>query len=292
MPPFSKKKRRSRYHALLHEEDSSKKLTYVNITITDASEGVYKMVHSKVSETHKNFIGTKKFKEKVAHTVARTASNSVPKKEIVKKLAGKVPKMLMYQMHHKMGMRIAAQNVYREDNYAVFQIQVQYVDSKRMLATAKEEMRSSQSENATKSEEEEMDDDDSVATAVLDEWIAEQKNLVQEEQESAFVTEALNEEEENQLNWYNWRELFVLFLTWLLHKLMPVTITRNLEENRLPALIQSQISSKLKEMLDKKLKSKSMKAETAVLGEEEQARYFFAQLQKIRTPKGEAEGET
>ena len=39
----------------------------------------------------------------------------------------------------------------------------------------------------------------------------------------------------------------------------------------------------MQKMLDKKLASKSMKAETAVLSEEQEARYFFSQLQKIRS---------
>lgn len=285
--PLSKK-RGSVYPVLLHKADTTKKTAYVNITILDASDAIYNMVHSKVNETHKNWVGPQKFKDMVAHNVAKTASTKVPKRVLVQKLSDKIPKMLMYKMYHNAGMRLAAQTVFREDKYAVLQIQVQWVDTKRLLENAKEDVRNSGTEEDKKEEEE---DDDSVATAVLDEWIEEQKNLLQEEQESSFVTEAQNLEPEGEkIDFSNWREVLVMILAWILTKIMPVTITKDLEENKLPALIQSQISKNMKEMLDKKLASKNLRAETAVLPEEEQARYFFANLQKIRTDPAAKEG--
>lgn len=47
--------------------------------------------------------------------------------------------MLMYKLHQDVGMRVAVQSVFREDCFVVFQIQVQHVDSKRVLAKAHEE---------------------------------------------------------------------------------------------------------------------------------------------------------
>lgn len=285
MPSFTKptKKRRSVY-PVVYKADATKCTSYINLTVCDASDAVYNQVYSKVSATQTSFPGPKKFKEKVAHAMAKTASTKVPKSVIVKAMAEKLPKMLMYKLHSKMGMRLAAQAVYREDNFVVIQIQVQYVDSKRLLAKAKEDMGKSQPEGE---EEDDDSDDESVATAVLDEWIAEQKNLAQEEQESPFVTNSKLEEEEEQeeIVWSlkNWREVIVMVLAWILTKLIPCTVTRDLEESKLPSLIQAQITSNMKDMLDQKLSKMELHADTAVLGEADQARYFFSHLQDLRS---------
>jgi len=155
------------------------------------------------------------------------------------------------------------------------------VDSKRILKQAQEGAAKTEAEKAAEAEAE---DDDSVATAVLDEWITERKTLLQEEESSPFVTTTEETKVEEAKSWkdLNWREVLVLILGWILTKIMPVTITRHLEEDRLPALIQSKIAANMKGMLDKKLASKKLAAEAAVLSEAQEARYFFAQLHKIR----------
>ena len=61
-----------------------------------------------------------------------------------------------------------------------------------------------------------------------------------------------------------------------------------LESCYLPNLIQAKISEKVNEMLRKKLDDKYIVAETEVLMEDKQARYFFRHLQVVRDMEKES----
>lgn len=270
MPPFGKKKASGTvYPVFLHAEDPNKKMSYINLTIVDASDAVYKMVHAKVTEKQSKLPGPAAFKNRVAKTVAKTASTRVPASVIAEKLSEKLPKMLMYKMHHTTGMRIAAQAIFIEDTFVVMQLQIQYVDSVRLL------------NSATEQDDNEEDDDDSVATAVLDEWIEEQGKLAMEQEDSSFVTEAAGSAGCKGPA-KNWKEYVVNWLEWAIERIMPGSARRQLEHNHLPGLVQSKITSGIQEMMEKKLAQKSLKAEIAVLSQEEEARFFFSNLQMIR----------
>ena len=290
MLPLPKKSNHGIYSEL-YAEDPDKAVTFINLTIVDASESVYDAVHEKmISQAKKQFV-PKALQKKVAKRVARTAANHVPPRVIAEKLAQKLPKTLMYKMYHKIGMQCAAQTVFVEDSFVVVQLQVQYVDSGRLLKTAKEKAENSVKEDSRTGEnipasDDEMDDndeddDESVATKVLDEWIEEQENLAHEESQSPFVTSVVsNQATEAPLK--SWAVMLIACLEWIISRFLPVKIHRELEANYLPALVQSNITATMTSMMSKKLAQKSLKAESVVLSQDLEARYFFKQLQKIR----------
>jgi len=57
------------------------------------------------------------------------------------------------------------------------------------------------------------------------------------------------------------------------------------EEGYLPKIVQKKLESAMGEILVEKLEAKKMVAETHVLGEAKQARYFFAKYREIQTLK-------
>lgn len=269
-PPPGKKKSGDIYEVVLHEEDPSKALTFINVTLTDTSEAVFKMVHEKISNSQKKMPTPAKFKEKVATRLAKTAANKIPPSAIAKKMAETFPKMLMYKMNTETGMQVAAQTVFVEDCFFVIQIQVQQVDLNRLVQSMGEE----------KSD----DDDDSVAPDVLEAWIEDQKKLAKEEKESNFVTGVVTSSANEKTS--EWSDGFLGFVEWLVSRVLPVTVHKVLEEDKLPSLVQAKLSDKMQTMLEKKLADKGMGAEIAVLGHEAQARYFFPQLQHVRGKEG------
>jgi hypothetical protein len=289
MPPFSSKKKKEKgvYPVFLRREDPDKALAYINLTILDASEAVYSMVHSKIREKQAKMPGPERFKKKVAKSVAKAASNRVPPSTIAKQLSTKLPKKLMYMMYQKTGMKMAAQTVFVEDAFVVMQLQVQYVDSVRLLSSAKEKTNSKKEDDDDNNGD---DDDESVATQVLDDWIEEQSQLMTEEMESAFVTTTVETEQKKKSDFFECfkgggsiKEVVINILEWILIRMGGTQMHQSLEEKHLPALVQSKITENMQEMMAKKLESKSLKAETVVLSEVQEARYFFNQLQKVRS---------
>jgi len=268
-PPFGPKKT-TLYDVPLHAEDSEKGVSYINLTILDASEAVHSMVKQKIQETQANKPGPASFKNHVADKVARAVASQVPASTITAKLSDKLPKMLMYQMHHKLNMKLAAQTVFVEDSYAVMQIQVQYVDATKLLA------------QAAVAETQDDDDDDSVATAVLDEWLQEQANLPIPPSSRVPSQLEIPSAESAGEPAKNWKEGLANWLEWVITKLLPDRAVRSLEHDRLPALVQSMITKNMRAMMEKKLTDKKLQADIAVLDSVSEARYFFSNLRAVR----------
>lgn len=84
------------------------------------------------------------------------------------------------------------------------------------------------------------------------------------------------ENKEQNLSW------LVNFLTWLL-QLIGAKNQKSLEEEFLPKVVQKQMEPMMNEMLKVKLEEEmKMDAESMVLGEDKQARYFYNKLKEIR----------
>ena len=80
----------------------------------------------------------------------------------------------------------------------------------------------------------------------------------------------------------------VVFLTWLLG-LLGAKNQKSLEEEFLPRVVQKKIESIMNGMLKVKMEEEmKMEAETQVLGEDKQARFFYEKLKEVRqkTKKG------
>jgi len=282
------------YGSSVFHFDPDKSCTYVNVTILDASEAVYVAAHAKVTEsvtkkTPKFF--SRKAGAKVADKVAKSMSEKVPTSKIATALSKKTPKKLMYNMFKKTGMRLSAECVFVEDNYFVMQIQVQKVDSlfivREMKAKlAKEQERELQIKNGVEEEEEEVADDVSATTVELDDWIAEQEQLTEEELNSPYVTESMTAGKEK--SWKeitSFKEFVILLVEYLILNVFPVWYHKIWQEKRLPILVNKKIGSMVKESLDKKMESKLLKADTHTMAEAEQARFLFAYLRVLRAKR-------
>ena len=283
------------YPVILRKEDPTKSMAYINLTLLDASDAVYQMVHSKMQQKQSRLPGPQAINNFVSNKVAKAASRNIPPSKIAEQLSKKLPKKLMYMMYHETGMKLAAQTVFVEDSYVVMQLQVQYVDSMRLLSKAKEgpelkgeeEKQESRNDSGNASGE---DDEASVSTQVLDEWIEEQSQLIAEEENSLFVASSMTVPAAQKKiglldcfkNATSIREVVVGILEWVLCILGGTKIHRSLEERHLPSLVQSKITENMQSMMTKKLESKSLKADIAVLSETEQARYFYKHLQELR----------
>lgn len=74
----------------------------------------------------------------------------------------------------------------------------------------------------------------------------------------------------------------VEFLTWLMG-LLGAKNQKSLEEEFLPRVVQKKIESIMTDMLKVRMEEDvQMQAETKVLGEDKQARYFFEKLKEVR----------
>lgn len=270
LPPFKKKNTTGQIHKpTLYPDDPNKAVSYINLTILDASTAVKNMVRKKMN-TGKCPAPTK-LKERVAERVATVAANKVPPSAVAKGMSTKLPKMLMYQLNEKLGLQLAAQTVFVEDAYVVMQFQVQYVDSSKLLAKLIE------------SQPPENDDDDSVASAVLDAWIEEQKEALSnldEISDQPPLAEIVPVGKAGTAE--GWKVMLVNFLEMIITKIIPERARQKIEEERLPAIVQQKITSEMQNMTEQKLAKKSLVADIAVLPETEQARYFFSNLKAIR----------
>ena len=269
LPPFKKKSTAGQIHKpTLHPDDPTKAVSYINLTILDASTAVKNMVRMKMNGG--KFPAPSKLKERVAERVATAAANKVPPSAVAKGMSTKLPKILMYKLNEKLGLQLAAQTVFVEDVYVVMQFQVQYVDSSKLLAKLKE----TPPEN---------DDDESVASAVVDAWIEEQKETLSnldEIPDQLPLAEIVTAGEEGTGE--GWKTTLVNFLEMIITKIIPDRAKQNLEEERLPAIVQQKITEEMQNMMEQKLAKKSLVADIAVLPETQQARYFFSNLNEVR----------
>ena len=276
------------------------KVFYVNVTVIDASDAVYHTVHAKV----RLIPGTKGFKEGVAKAVAERAAVTVHPKHIAKKLAIKVPKILMYQLSRK-GLLLHAETVFMQHTYFVIQLQVQHADpmllaqsaadgeaknrQRRMNHTAAADGNDNDDDDV---DDEQGDDDDSsmsVASSVIDDWLEQQEHNEREQVSSPYVARSrlLGAKTDTTNALLSRKSPLVRCLGWFLSMVSP-RYRHYLESCYLPNLIQAKISEKVNEMLRKKLDDKYIVAETEVLMEDKQARYFFRHLQVVRDMEKES----
>lgn len=82
-------------------------------------------------------------------------------------------------------------------------------------------------------------------------------------------------------------DLFIFFIQ-MFFVLIGVKSKKSIEENILPPLVQTNLESALDELMEEKLLKKKLIAETKVLAESKQARYFFAKLQEVQESDGHA----
>jgi hypothetical protein len=279
------------------------KLFYVNVTILDASDAVYRKVYSTLHEklSRTKFIPGPVVKTKLANAIAGGAASTVSPNLIAKKMSIKIPKVLMYQLGRK-GLKLHAETVFLELNYFVIQLQIQHADPlvlAQSLADDQQKEKEQMNQKATQRAQSENDtdvtddvgDDDSVASAVIDAWLEEQDKLDTEEATSPFVVTSRLDAKVDAVNntLLSRSTALVRCLKWL-KSFISERYRVYLESNYLPNLMQAKISAKVDENLSKKLKDKCIVAETEVLLEDRQARYFYNQLYHIRRMDKETKG--
>lgn len=130
-------------------------------------------------------------------------------------------------------------------------------------------------------------DDESVESVVLNDWIREQERESREQATSPYVVtsrlEAKLARDSSSSNTaaLSRRSCPARWLAWLLAKCSK-KYRDKIESRYLPILIQKQITQKMDDMLRVKMAEKNVLADTEVLPERLQARYFFDHLQQTR----------
>lgn len=128
------------------------------------------------------------------------------------------------------------------------------------------------------------DDDDSVESSVLQEWVEKQEEEELEQATSPYVVTSRLDSMVQNNNPLSRRSCPARWIDWVLSKIS-AHHRRRLESRVLPTLIQSQITKKMDEMLQKKMIEKNVVAQTEVLPESQQARYFFDHLKTVKVQK-------
>jgi hypothetical protein len=269
------------YQQVLHPPDYTKKATYINVTIRDASEAVYSKVHSALRRINLAPKILPKLKGKVANKIATEASKHVPPAQVALALSDRLPKMLMYQMYHKHGMTISAQTVFIEKGYIVIQLQVLHVDAKRLLATQTQTQPhgkiNNEQEGGGVSDTESMEP---VDMKLVDQWMAEQQQQLLQAAERKDNHSTTGHMDDSSSNSHD-----ILNPNWWMQTalgLLPETTKKSLETTTLPEMVHTKLTERMQALLVQQLANKQLCAETAVLPEEEQARFFFAYLQQHR----------
>jgi hypothetical protein len=281
------------YQQVLHPPDYTKKATYINVTIRDASEAVYSKVHSALRRINLAPKLLPKLKGKVANKIATEASKHVPPAQVALALSDRLPKMLMYQMYHKHGMTISAQTVFIEKGYIVIQLQVLHVDAKRLLATQTQQPQYGANNNSNNEPEggggvSETESMEPVDMKLVDQWMAEQQQQLLEAAERKANHSTTNSTtgghmDDSSSSSNNSHDL--LNPNWWMQTalgMLPETTKKSLESTTLPELVHTKLTERMQALLVSQLAHKQLCAETAVLPEEEQARFFFAYLQQHR----------
>jgi hypothetical protein len=300
--------------------DLEKDVSYINLTILDASQAVEAMVKEKLAEKSINnskFFSSiirppEKFRNKVHDKIASAVANNIPVSSIAKGLAESMPKLLMYKIATKTGMKLAAETVFVEDSYVVIQFQIQYVDSQKLIGLIKSKSKSKTSSSSGSAEEvnDDDDDDDSIDPdpKVIDEWIQEQKELGLEGGSELFYDDDGDDNKEgdttsnsnsnnnininhniNNSNSKDWKMWIVDCLEWAIQQLLPDRTVKNLEHDHLPAILQTKITEQMQSMMELKLAKKNLEADILVLPSKDQSRYFFSNLITVRNRQEQKE---
>ena len=252
------------------ELDPDKDVSYINLTILDASKTVAAGVKDKLRESNQNmryFPVIKRImaKEKVQDKIASKVGQKVTPTMIAKGLSDKMPHLLAYMMHKKAGMKVAAQTVFVEDAYVVIEFQVKHIDSQTLLAKAREGPPDLDA------------DEDIVPPEVMEQWIKEQEEGEQQLPPDDSTTIISNDVEKQ-----SWKIQIVNLLEHIITRLLPDRHLQRLEHETLPAVVQTKITDQMGAILEYKLRRKQLEAEVAVLSSATQARYFYSNLKTVR----------
>ena len=262
------------------ELDPDKDVSYINLTILDASKTVAAGVKDKLSESSrkmKYFPVVKRImaREKVQDKIASKVGQKVTPTMIAKGLSDKMPNLLAYMMHQKTGMKVAAQTVFVEDAYVVIEFQVKHINSQKLLAKAREGP-----------PDLDADEDLDVPPEVMEQWIKEQEK--KEDQEAEEGTQQLRPDDDSTITssgaeeQSSWKIKIVNFLEYIITRLLPDHHLQHLEHETLPAVVQTKITEQMGAILEYKLGRKQLEAEIAVLSGATQARYFYSNLKTVR----------
>ena len=252
------------------ELDPDKDVSYINLTILDASKTVAAGVKDKLRESNQNmryFPVIKRImaKEKVQDKIASKVGQKVTPTMIAKGLSDKMPHLLAYMMHKKAGMKVAARTVFVEDAYVVIEFQVKHIDSQTLLAKAREGPPDLDA------------DEDIVPPEVMEQWIKEQEEGEQQLPPDDSTTIISNDVEKQ-----SWKIQIVNLLEHIITRLLPDRHLQRLEHETLPAVVQTKITDQMGAILEYKLRRKQLEAEVAVLSSATQARYFYSNLKTVR----------
>ena len=262
------------------EIDPAKDVSYINLTILDATKAVEMGAKEKLKEKTDSirFPMVRKIlqKDAVQKKIAKIAAKKVKPSLIAKQLESIMPKILMYMMYHKIGMKVAAKSTFCEDSYLVVEFQVKHVDTQKLLAKIKE---------GKPDEAEEMDME--VPPEVLDAWIQDME-AAQGDDPSTPVKAPLVEPSSSGSS-SSGTETFLGWiaghLEYVAQELLPTGYKESLEHDSLPNTVQSKITDEMGAMMEKKLAQKELEAEIAVLHSASQARYFYSNLEVVRERK-------
>jgi hypothetical protein len=275
----------------LFEVDPNKDVSYVNITLLDASKTIETTVKEKLKEMNDKirFPMVRKIlaKECVQDKIASTAGKKVKPSTVAKELSKQMPKILMYMIDQKVGMTIAARTVFVEETYVVIEFQVKYVDTRKFYDKMKE--------GPPDIETMEME---MVPPEVLDAWMKEQEELPPlprgAEGSSSSGGGDCNVNDNNANNnggTQSWSEWLVSPLNYFQESLAESlgSVQKSLESKTLPPVVQSKITEQMGAIMETKLAQKHLEAKIAVLPGESQARYFYSNLEAIREQKNDTD---
>lgn len=254
------------------EVDPDKDVSYINMTLLDASKTIETTVKEKIRErvTTLKYPMMKKIlsKESVQDKIASKAGQKVKPSMVAKGLSEQMPKLLMYMMYQKIGMTMAARTVFCEDAYIVIEFQVKKVDTQKFLQKIQEGM------------PEDMDDEDlEVPPEVLAAWMKEMEEASSDPVESAPVE---GPQLEKEWTWSGW---IASQSEYVVTQLLPKDYKESLEDTTLPPFVQTKITEEMGAMMAKKMAQKQLEAEIAVLASTSQARYFYSNLEAVRDRK-------
>ena len=153
-----------------------------------------------------------------------------------------------------------------EKSYFVIQLQIQSANPVLLLESLSEQRNDG--------------DDESVESVVLNDWIREQERDLNEQTTSPYVvTSRLDAKIQDSP--LTRTSCPARWLDWLLAKISK-RYRDKIESRYLPVLIQKQITKKMDDILRAKMAEKNVVADTEVLPERHQARYFFKRLRDVR----------
>ena len=261
------------------EADPAKDVSYINLTLLDASKAIETGVKDKLKEKTDSirFPMARKIlkRDKAQDRLASFAAKAVKPAMLAKELSKQMPKLMMYMMHQKIGMKIAAKTIFVEDAYLVVEFQIKYVDTQKLLAKVQETAESGETPD---------DLDELPPPEEIEAWIEEMKaeaaadpsEIDSSVERSASTSSTASNSPQT---WTGWIAGHMEYMTT---DLLPTRYKESLENDSLPNTVQTKITDMMGGMMEKKLAEKQLEAEIAVLNSESQARYFFTNLEAVR----------